>query len=421
VDYRCPVTKKRKYESFDTKKAAVARKQELEGKAATGEYRPLHRRTWSEFVAEYREKVLDHKKLKTRRAYSEAVAHFERLCAPSTMAAITTRTIDGFAARRAGETWTRGKEKVGSRQKPNAYPVSPTTVNKNLRHLRAILLHAHRWGYLPIVPQFNLFKTADHEPRAMPASVFDKILDEARSLNDRVAKSEARRRVSRRRPTVRGPSHNPPGSDWWVAFLSVAYLAGLRWSEILGLRWGDLRFTKSPTIRIRAEGGTKTHRDQTVPMSPSLATRLQQWMTVNKAESVGDDQLVFPHSCHERTLSITWDRLQAWAKVTDPFRFHDLRVSFCTNLVAAGIEAATLMKLARHKSLATTMKYYRGKTEDADRRALERMEAAFAKHDDGTDDRATQEPSGEQSGERVLHDRRKSKYARQESNLQPAD
>jgi integrase len=156
----------------------------------------------------------------------------------------------------------------------------------------------------------------------------------------------------------------------------VAYLAGLRWSEILGLRWSDLRLTSQPTIYIRAEGGTKTHRDQTVPMSPTLAERLGQWLI--KSTAVADESLVFPHSCHSRTLTLTWGSIQKWAKIAEPYRFHDLRVSFCTNLVAAGIEAATLMKLARHRSLATTMKHYRGKTEEADRRALARMEAAFS-------------------------------------------
>ena len=55
-----------------------------------------------------------------------------------------------------------------------------------------------------------------------------------------------------------------------------------------------------------------------------------------------------------------------------------MRVSFCTNLVAAGVEAPQLKNLARHRSIETTMKYYRGKTADADRKALARMEAVFS-------------------------------------------
>ena len=73
-----------------------------------------------------------------------------------------------------------------------------------------------------------------------------------------------------------------------------------------------------------------------------------------------------------------WKKLQELAEITELFRFHDLRVSFCTNLVASGVEAPQLKKLARHRSIETTMKYYRGQTGDADRKALARMEAVFS-------------------------------------------
>src|SRR3990172_3607479 len=65
VDYRCPITKKRKYESFDTKAEAKDRKKELEGQYATGKYRPVHRRAWAEFIAEYEDKILNHQRYQT--------------------------------------------------------------------------------------------------------------------------------------------------------------------------------------------------------------------------------------------------------------------------------------------------------------------------------------------------------------------
>ena len=95
------------------------------------------------------------------------------------------------------------------------------------------------------------------------------------------------------------------------------------------------------------------------------------------AANVKDTDLVFPHSCHSRTILAIWKRLQTFAGVEEQYRFHDLRVSFCTNLVASGVEAPQLKQLARHRSIETTMKYYRGRTVEADRKALDRMEAAF--------------------------------------------
>jgi integrase len=66
----------------------------------------------------------------------------------------------------------------------------------------------------------------------------------------------------------------------------------------------------------------------------------------------------------------------AWAgtQFQDRFRLHDPRVSFCTNHVAAGTSAPQLMKLGRHHSIATTMRFYRGQTDAADRQAAAQME-----------------------------------------------
>jgi integrase len=282
-----------------------------------------------------------------------------------TVQKISTRTIDEFKAKRSRET--KGEDE-------NAVTISGNTVNKNIRHLRAMMRVAHRWGYMPILPEFKLLKIAESEPQAIDPATFDKIIEEAGKMDERLESSQTRKRMlTGKSLPLRGPAHNPPGSDWWTAFLSVAYLAGLRWNEILSLRWADLSFTNRSQIRIWNQ---KAGRFDHVPLLNSLCERLKTWM--NKATNVSDNAIVFPHSCHDRTLHTTWDRIQKWAKVGTPFRFHDLRVSFCTNLVAAGVEAPTLMKLARHRSIATTMKYYHGRTDEADRRAIERMEAAFS-------------------------------------------
>jgi integrase len=404
VEYRCPVTKKRKYESFATKKEAIAKKKEFEGDDSKGTYTPLHKRTWTEFVKQFRETMLANVAHKTKLAYDETIAHFERLCSPTIVSAITTATIDKFAALRTSDT--RGKFKKR--------PIRKHTINKGLVHLRAMLRKAHRWDYLPKLPEFRMLRAPDPDPRAISLQEFDAILDSARSLDAQLAD----------RGSDRSDAHDPPCSAWWVAFLSVGYLAGIRWNEILNLRWANLQFTAKPELRV---WNKKAGRWDRVPMRAELVERLQAWMNSQESQQIQDTALVFPHVCHTDTLRKTWTRLQQFADIerlkqklldadlpvvgvtggpspksvaihyeddatavqiagsekinkefrwSRPYRFHDLRVSFCTNLVAAGVEAPTLMKLARHRSIATTMKYYRGRTDDADRRALERMFAA---------------------------------------------
>jgi len=363
VDYRCPVTKKRKYESFASKKAAVARKKKLEGEHASGTYRPLHAMTWPDFVAEYREKVQIAKKLNTRKVEDGAIAMFQKHCSPTSLRAITTKTVDEFRTKRSRDKGRKNKT------------VSGDTVNKELRALRTILKKAHEWHYLPEVPKFTLKKTSEPEPRAIPIELFTAILDAISVWDATVDRRPAgwRKGCKAEAERKRKVRHKAPPAGWWLPFLSSAYYAGLRWGELLGLKWNDLRFTAAPSVRIWNE---KCNRWDYVPLSVTLAERLQTWMAT--AAKVDDSDLVFPHSCHSRTILAIWKRLQKLAGIEEQFRFHDLRVSFCTNLVATGVEAPQLKQLARHRSIETTMKYYRGRTEEADRRALDRMEAAFS-------------------------------------------
>jgi len=58
------------------------------------------------------------------------------------VAAVRTATIDGFIAQRSREP---GKKKGTT--------LSPASVNKDLRHLKAVLKVACEWGYVSAVPK----------------------------------------------------------------------------------------------------------------------------------------------------------------------------------------------------------------------------------------------------------------------------
>ena len=122
----------------------------------------MHRRTWTEFIADYRDKVLNHQKWSTWKAYNEAIGHLERICHPGVVADISTKVIEESVSKRRTEMKGKNEPKK----------ISLNSVNKALRHIRTILRSAHRWGYLPIVPEFKMLKTADPEPRAMPPHIF---------------------------------------------------------------------------------------------------------------------------------------------------------------------------------------------------------------------------------------------------------
>ena len=71
--------------------------------------------------------------------------NFQRIIKPARVLGITTQDVDAFIAARRKEPG----EKKGS-------VLSPATVNKDLRHVKAVLNVAVEWGYLKQLPKFRM-------------------------------------------------------------------------------------------------------------------------------------------------------------------------------------------------------------------------------------------------------------------------
>ena len=99
--------------------------------------------------------------------------------------------------------------------------VSPATVNKELRHLKAVLGFAQEWGYLPQRPKMRMVK----EPVKLPTYV----------TPDDFAT------IYRAADAARMPRGLPcAAADWWRALFVSNYMTGWRISEPLSLRRDDL-------------------------------------------------------------------------------------------------------------------------------------------------------------------------------------
>ncbi|MBN2645047.1 MAG: site-specific integrase [Desulfuromonadaceae bacterium] len=124
---------------------------------------------------------------------------------------------------------------------------------------------------------------------------------------------------------------------------------GCRKGEILGLTW-DRVDLKHGFIHLDK---TKSGTGRDIPINQPLKECLQG--LIRRV----DTNLVFynpatGHSWHElkRSFSTACRR----AKLTD-FRFHDLRHTFASQLVMAGIDLTTVSRLLGHASLTMTLRY----------------------------------------------------------------
>jgi integrase len=250
-----------------------------------------------------------------------ALAHFERIARPRKMNDFTSQAVALFVSRRSKEAGV----------KPGSV-ISPATVNKELRYLRAVLRKAHRWGYLAKLPEFDFLKEPKKLATFVPPDHFVSLYQAC--------------------DAARFPKSLPvPLADWWRALLVTAYMTGWRIGSLLALRWEDVDLDAG-TALSRAEDN-KGGRDQLVPLHLVAVAHLRKVRTFST--------VVFPWDHSRRTLFAEFGRLQKAAGVgpagpKKSYGFHDLRRAFAT-MNADRLTSDVRQHLMQHQDYQTTQRY----------------------------------------------------------------
>jgi len=143
---------------------------------------------------------------------------------------------------------------------------------------------------------------------------------------------------------------------------ALALMTGMRSGELYALKWTDLDL-EAKTISVSRQwtskngiGPTKTQRSRVVPISSELAKFLAELRLRRGAES----EFVLPQLPE-------WENGEQ-ARITREFcaaigitevKFHDLRATFITNLLARGEALARVMAVVGHSQIKTTNGYLR--------------------------------------------------------------
>jgi integrase len=162
-------------------------------------------------------------------------------------------------------------------------------------------------------------------------------------------------------------------------FLTAAF-TGLRLGELLALHWRDVDFTGS-VLRVRGSYSAghlttpKSGKVRAVPLAPDVAAALA---ALGRRELfTGDDDLVFIGATGSyvdgSALRRRYKKTLAAAELR-PLRFHDLRHTFGTRMIATA-DIRRVQEWMGHADIQTTMRYlhYAPHAEDA-----QLVAAAFA-------------------------------------------
>ena len=143
------------------------------------------------------------------------------------------------------------------------------------------------------------------------------------------------------------------------AALSVAYGAGLRASEVIGLKVSDVD-SKRNVLRVEQGKGRK---DRYALLPPILLTRLRSWWRYASAEGkVLPNGWLFPgldpmEPMSTRQLNRAVHEAATAAHIDKRVSMHSLRHAFATHLLEQKEDIRTIQVLLGHKKLETTALY----------------------------------------------------------------
>lgn len=134
--------------------------------------------------------------------------------------------------------------------------------------------------------------------------------------------------------------------------LALSYSAGLRVSEVISLKIGDINFDEL-TIHIKESKGKK---DRLTLLSKKLVNDLRVLVSGKKPED-----LLFVSErggkLAERTAQKIFENLLKKASICRPATFYSLRHSFATHLLENGTDIRYIQELLGHRKLETTQIY----------------------------------------------------------------
>jgi integrase/recombinase XerD len=140
----------------------------------------------------------------------------------------------------------------------------------------------------------------------------------------------------------------------YKAITATAYAAGLRISEVCGLRIADID-SRRRRIHIRSGKGNK---DRYVMLGESLLALLRQYYQAVRPQG----EYLFPGQKPQRHISTTAVSLVLRKVIRETglakkVTMHTLRHCFATHLLEAGTDIRILQVLLGHSSIRTTLRY----------------------------------------------------------------
>jgi integrase len=230
------------------------------------------------------------------------------------------------------------------------------TINRDLTALRSILSKAVAWKVIDRHP-LEPVKPLKVDTRSVIRYLST---EEEYRLRDALTQRDLRMKAARERGNAwrqqRGNAEMPSldhhaYADHLHPMVLLSLNTGVRRGELLALRWADVSLQhKTVTIRgTTAKGGQTRH----IPLNREALQVLHAWH-----QQAPQSALVFPGKTEQQfdNTRKAWEAVLKAAGI-DGFRWHDLRHTFASKLVMAGVPLNTVRELLGHTTATMTLRY----------------------------------------------------------------
>jgi integrase len=248
------------------------------------------------------------------------------------------------------EKWRSRRQKDG---------IKPTSINRELADFRSCLSRAVQWGILENHPLEKVKPCKiDNSPKVRFLSK-DEEIRLRQKLDEREQDLRADRESGNKWRAVRNqPLYPSLETVAYADYLKPAVLlslnTGLRRGELFGLKWSDIDFNQN-ILTVTAETA-KSGKTRHIPLNEEALVILQQWKS-----QVG---LKSPFVFTGQNGKPFHDVRKSWAGILgkekaniENFRWHDLRHTFASKLVMAGVDLNTVRELLGHSDYKMTLRY----------------------------------------------------------------
>lgn len=248
--------------------------------------------------------------------------------------------------------WVIEKWRAEQRKRGKA----PSAINRDLTTLRSVLSKAVVWHVIDQHPLQDLrpLKVDNHGSirylsEDEEAQLWETLL--VRDLRIKTARDSGnvwrRQRGYPEMPTMDGQAYG----DHLTPMVLLSLNTGLRRGELFSLRWEDVSFPMK-TLTVRGETA-KSGQTRHIPLNREALNVLKAW-----CQQAPEAEFVFPGKKGRQfdNTRKSWDGVLKAAGIHN-FRWHDMRHTFASKLVMAGVPLNTVRDLLGHTTPTMTLRY----------------------------------------------------------------